>query len=308
MKSIKFKSIFNLTLLFLITATSANAQMPIDGFFSEKGTFSFTTSYTNSKFDEFYVGEMKTGPVPAHNEISQNIFSLYGTYAATDNLGLVVNLPYFSSNGDGAADPVNGETNQSDFQDLGLYAKYRFAQTNFEGGGINFLTALGFTIPLGYEPNGILSNGGGSFNTDIGLGAQLNTDAGIFTSLIGSYSFRGSAEDNFGTNGGDDFEVPNAFLLNGKLGYASNSFYIDAYVRYQSSSDGRDITDMDFGGRFPETQVDYTIIGLTTYVPFSPSFGASAGYGTVVDGRNLGDANLFNVGLTYKFNNSSNDQ
>ncbi|WP_411768072.1 hypothetical protein [Winogradskyella sp. A3E31] len=295
-------------ILFLFSTSIAFAQMPIDGFFTEKGTLNLTASYGNSTFDEFYVGEMKVGPVPVHNEISQNIFSLYGTYALSDDLGLIVNLPYIASSGEGGADPVNGQTEQNDFQDLGIYAKYRFAQSDFSGGNINYLAGFGFSIPLGYEPNGLLSNGSGSFNTDLSLGGQWNTDVGLFTSLIAGYSFRGNAVDNLGTNGGDDLDVPNAFLLNGKLGYTSKGFYADAYVRYQSSSDGRDISDDDFGGRFPETQVDYTVLGISTYVPLSSCFGVSAGYGTVVDGRNVGDSNIFNVGVTFKFKTGSNTQ
>ncbi|MGB5943802.1 MAG: hypothetical protein WBG71_13045 [Leeuwenhoekiella sp.] len=278
-----------------------SAQSMIDGFFSKKGELSLTASYTSSTFEEFYLGEELQPAVPAHNEISQNIYSLYAKYALSDDFSVILSLPYFSSNGDGAPDPVNGETEQKDFQDISLYAKYRLGRVDLESGNIDFLSALGFNIPTGYEPNGILSNGNGAFATNLHLGAQWNTGSGFFTSAIFGYSLRGKADNNFGVNGGDDFDVPNAFLSTGKIGYATESFYIDAYVNYQGSSDGVDIGGTGFAGNFPETQVDFTVLGTNAYVPVGDTLGLSAGYGFVVNGRNLGDASIFSLGATFVF-------
>lgn len=297
-----------LTTFLLFSTVFAIGQTSFDGFFPKKGKLSLTTSYTRTSYDEFYVGKEITSPVPAHNEVNQNIYTLYGTYAVSDNLGIIVNFPYFAAEGDGEPDPINGKTEQNDIQDINIYGKYRFAQSKFNGGSVDYLTALGFTIPTGYQSNGILSIGSGSFNTNLHAGAQLNTNLGLFASVLAGYSFRGEADDDFGTNGGEDFDVPDAFLFTGKIGYATSNFYVDGYVNYQASTDGWDLTDPNFGGRFPESKVSYTLLGISAYVPVTQLIGVSAGYGTVIDGRNIGDTNFFNFGLTFNIHTASKIQ
>lgn len=303
----KLKNI-NLLILLALSMISPlmQAQGIIDGFYSPKGKISLTASYTRTAYDEFYVGQEKVGPVPALNKVTQDIFSIYGKYGLSDNLTLILNVPYISASGDGEPDPVNGETKQSDFQDLALAAKYRPFSLAISGGKIDGITSLGIGIPAGYEPNGILSLGSGAFTTDLHVGGQLQLDAGFFTTLVIGYSLRGKAEDNFGTNNGSDFDVPNALLAMGKVGYSSSRFYIEAWIDHQkTSSDGVDIMGPGFSGNFPETRVDYTRFGVSGYVPIVPNFGLSAGFGTVLDGRNVGDTTYFNTGITYSFDTQS---
>ncbi len=292
-----------ITLCILITVMSfvstSQAQGILDGFAVPKGELSITASYTRSTFHEFYVGEELTGPVPAHEEIDQNIFSLYAKYGVNDKFSFILSLPYISAQGNGVADPVNGETDISDFQDISVYGKYLPYTAGLPGGKLAIVTGAGVSFPLGYEPNGILSVGSGAFTTNFHAGFHLQADSGIFTTLIAGYSLRSDADDNFNVLATGDFDVPNAFLLSGKLGYAASKFYVEGWVDYQSSTSGIDINDADFGGRFPETNVEYTRLGATVYVPVTSTIGLSAGYGTVVDGRNLGDANNISGGITF---------
>ncbi|WP_298950028.1 hypothetical protein [uncultured Nonlabens sp.] len=294
------KTNFLFSLLVTVVCTSTVfSQGLVDGFFNPKGDLSVTASYTRSTFDTFYVGKVKADPIPAHNEIEQDLYNLYAKYSITDNLTVIANVPYINAQGNGVADPVNGTTEQSDFQDISLYGKYRAFSTKIGKTRLDGLGAVGVTLPSGYEPNGILSLGSGAVTSNLHLGAHLQADSGLFATAVAGYSLRGNADDNIGVNGGNDLDVPDALLFMGKIGYSNALFYVEAWMDYQSSTDGRDISDADFGGRFPETEVDYTRIGVTAYVPVLPSLGLSAGYGTLVDGRNVGDSNYFNLGVTY---------
>ena len=291
----------------LMTGSIVQAQGLVDGYYNQKGHLAVTTSYTRvGAYDEFYVGKEKTGPVPVHNEISQDIFGVYAKYGLLDDLTLVLNVPYIATKGYGNPDPVNGETKQSDFQDVCLTAKYRPFRADFSSGRIDGITALGFAIPSGYEPNGILSIGNGAFSTDLHIGGHLQLNGGFFSTLIAGYSFRGKASDNLGTNGGADFDVPNAFLAVGKLGYAASKFYVELWMDYQaSSSDGVDIMGPGFANNFPETRVDYTRLGISGSVPITKGIGLSAGYGTLLDGRNIGNSGYFSTGVTFSFDTAS---
>ncbi len=290
----------------LMIASITHAQGIIDGFYNPKGKISLTASYTGTAFDEFYVGMEKVGPVPAHNKITQDILGLYAKYGLFDNLTLVLNAPYISANGEGDPDPVNGETKQSGFQDLAIAAKYRPFSVGLSGGKIDGITSLGFGIPTGYEPNGLLSIGTGAFTTDLHVGGHLQLNAGFFSTLVVGYSLRGKADNTFNTADGNDFEVPNAFLAMGKVGYTSSKFYVEAWIDYQgTSSDGVDIMGPGFAGNFPETRVDYTRFGVSGYVPIISGLGVGAGFGTVLDGRNIGNTTYFNTGITYSFDTQS---
>ena len=289
-----------LVALSLICYLPSQSQKIIDGFFNEQGSLSLTAGYTNTHYDSFYVGTMKVDQVPV-GDVDQDIFSLYGKFAITDDFTVITSVPYISEEAGGNPDPINGESKLSDFQDIQIALKYRLHRFQIDDNNtFVVLAAAGVTIPGGYEPNGIISLGTGSFNENFSLGAQYNNASGFFISAITGYSFRGKADDNFDILvSRDEFNVPNALLFNGRVGYAGSHFYLEAFADVQSSVNGVDIMGPGFGNNFPETEVDYTVVGLSAYVPLGSSFGVSGAYGTTTSGRNIGDTDYFNVGLTY---------
>lgn len=296
-----FKSLAT-TSLFLLSLTSLSAQSTTDGFFQPKGQGNLTASYTRSVFDAFFVGDERVEGVPAHNEITQQIFSLYGTYGITDRLTVIANVPFITADGDGEADPVNGETEVSGLQDVSLALKYQlFSLAVGNSSQLRGIGGLGVGIPGGYQPNGILSLGNGAFATDLSLGGHLQTDGGFFVTGVAGYSLRGTTDDELNTVAADELDVPDALLLTGKIGYGNDKFFASAWIDHQSSLDGVDIMGEGFSGNFPETEVNYTRAGLNIYVPVTQSIGLSAYYGTVLSGRNLGDSNFVGGGVTYSF-------
>lgn len=295
---INFSTLF-ITLICL-TAQNAIAQGLVDGFFNKKGEASLSLSYSNSKFDSFYVGKTKIDGVPAHNEISQNIFNFYANYGITDKLTAIVSLPYISAEGDGDPDPINGTTEQSDIQDLNVMVKYAFYKDELSSGNMTYFGAFGGSIPLGYEPNGILSIGNGAPALDAKLGMHYYNNNGIFGTLAFGYTVRGYADNNLNLGDGSDFNAQNSISTLLKVGYNCKMFYIDAWFDSQSSSNkGVDIGGEGFFGNFPETRVNYARVGGDLFVPIVNNFGVSIGIGATVDGRNLGNATTYTGGIVY---------
>ena len=299
---------FFLLLLVATLSTSDRAllaQGMVDGFFQPRGQGSITLGYAKVRADEFYVADMKVGPIPAHNEITQDIFSLFANYGLTDDLTVVVSAPYIRAAGDGAADPFNSETSVSGLQDIQAVLKYRVVSVETGGGRFDGLVSLGGTIPTGYENNGILSLGSGATAADFGLGGHYHFDSGLFFTAVGSYSLRGEAENNFGVSPenvtAQDFDVPNALLGMAKVGYAGANFYAEGWIDTQQSLDGVDIMGPGFFGNFPETEVNYTRVGASVYVPFGRHLGGSISYSTLIDGRNISASNLIGAALTVGF-------
>ncbi|MCL7763764.1 transporter [Polaribacter sp. Z014] len=284
----------------LALTTQTNAQGLLDGFTPKKGDLSVTASYTSSNYEKFYAGETKMDAVPAHNEIDQNVYSLYAKYGITNKLSVVLNAPYISAEGNGIADPLNGTTKQDGFQDISIGLKYNAYTFNFEKVNLDVITGLSVDIPTGYEANGILSLGNNTFSTNLTAGLHLQNDVGLFATFLNSYQFRGDADN---TVGGADFDVPNAYYATTKIGYASSLIYVEGWLDYLASTDGVDIGGAGFtGNNFPETKVEYTRLGATIYKNIIPELGASVGFSAVVDGRNIGKSTNYSVGLTYNLN------
>ena len=191
----RFKFLVSLSMLTVLCIDVSNAQGPVDGFFDKKGKASITLAYSYGNYDEFYVGGQKVEGVPAHNEIDQTIYSLYAKYGLADNISIIASLPYIKAEGDGIADPVNGTTEQSDFQDINLFVKWAPYVEELNSGSMTYFLALGGLIPLGYEPNGILSLGTGAPGLDAKLGLQYNNDSGFFGTFIAGYGLRGKAKN-----------------------------------------------------------------------------------------------------------------
>ncbi len=294
----KNKNIIRATILMLFAVSfKTQAQGYVDGFFSEVGALSVTTTYTRGSFEQFYFGEQKRDlndeEVTPFSELTQDIYSVYAKYEIATDLVTYINVPFVVGNGGGVTDPINNETSVSGIQDVSLGLKYRLKKYRFENSHLSILSALTIEIPGDYEPNGILSIGSGSMNADFTGGLHYNTNSGFFTTLLGSYSFR----DDLQSNG--DFNVPNAVVGTAKVGYANSFFYIDGWIDHISSTSGVDIGGAGFAGNFPETKVQFTKVGATLYKKFNEQFGLSAGAGTIIDGRNVGKSTTFSIGLTY---------
>lgn len=278
---------------FFAFSIQIHAQGNIDGFFSEVGALSVTTSYTNSSFDEFYAGTTLIKSVPDHNKITQDIFNIYAKYELASDLVTFLNIPYVVAKGNGVADSVNGNTEVSGIQDVVFGLKYKFLKVKNDTGDFNVIGGVSFHIPADYEPNGILSIGTGSFNTDFTGGIHYQSDFGYFITALATYSHRDDVQFN------GNFIVPNAFLGLAKLGYANRWIYVDGWLDYTASLSGVDINDTT--NNFPETQVVFTRVGGTLSKKFGRSgFAASLGASTVLDGKNTGKATTLSLGLTYE--------
>ena len=276
-----------------------NAQGFIDGFFSEVGALSVTTSYSNSSFSDFYLGETLTEGVPDHNEIQQDIFDVYAKYEIAPDLVTYINIPYIMAKGNGVPDAVNGQTEVAGIQDVALGIKYRFHRFKYETSDFSIIGGLTFEVPGNYEQNGILSIGSGAFSTDFTAGGHFQSEKGYFLTSFFTYSYRDDVQFN------GHFIVPNAMMGLVKLGYANKYFYADGWLDHTQSLSGVDIDGDDFVqngiAQFPATKVVFTRVGGTLSKKIGRSgFAASLAGITVLDGRNTGKATTFSVGLTYE--------
>ena len=276
-----------------VLVTSLIYAQPItDGFMKGKGSGSLVVSYSWERYDEFFFADTRMdAPPPYGGQITTRSISLYGVLGLTDNLDLILNVPYINADGDGQAPP---EQAVSALQDASVFIKWRPLFIETDAGNLSFLGALGFAIPLSdYSADAVLSIGNQATRADLRLISHFISNAGIFGELQAGYSLRSN-------------DVPNATLLSAKFGYAAEKFYIDLWSETQiSDSDAPDIGQAPFfsetSSPFSQTRVNYTQIGVSLFVPVVSGFGVSAGVGQYVSGRNVGLATRFSGGLVYSF-------
>ena len=290
--TINAKLIVSLVFAGALANSFSYAQPVTDGFTKGKGNGSLVVSYSWERYDEFYFGDTKM-PAPSDygGQITTQSFSLYGVVGLTDNLDIILNIPYISADGDGQAPP---EQAVSGLQDASLFLKWRPLFIETDAGNLSFLGALGFATPLSdYSANAVLSIGNQSSRADLRLMTHFMSTSGVFGELQAGYSLRSD-------------DVPNATLLSAKVGYAAEKFYVALWSESQiSDSDAPDIGQAPFfsetASPFSQTRVNYTQIGTTVFVPIVSSLGLSAGVGQYVGGRNVGLSTRFSGGVVYSF-------
>ena len=275
---------FRVLLVFLLisSTTFLQAQSPISGFMQNKGNGSLVFSYNLESYDEVYLVPQKVYSVPIFKRVEINSLSFYGTYAITDKLNLVLNLPYIQSKGNASSQVLknlNYENTREGLQDVAAYLKYNPINISVASGNLSLVGALGLKTPVGnYKVDeglqSIIAIGNRATTISGSAIALYKHQSGFFTSGQLGYAVR--------TN-----NVPSAFTSEFKIGLAAN-YYVDAYIANQISTGGTDILAEGFQGFFPSTKVNFMRVGLNSFFPVYGGFGLGGGASMYIDGRNLG--------------------
>ncbi len=293
---IRKQVLFIATIAAISVSNVTFAQSPISGFMQGKGKGNISVSYGSEKYDKVYFIPEEVEGVPIFNEVKVNSTSLYGTYGITDQIDVVVALPYITAKGMASEQVLTNlglENERKGLQDVSVFVKY--SPFNFDLGNatLRLIGALGLKTPVGdYKVDegvqSIIAIGNRSTTISTTGMAMFKTNSGVFASA--------QLAGNFASN-----DVPNSIATEVKVGFAASKFYVDGFVATQKSTEGVDIFGEGFKAFFPETKVNYTKIGLNAYAPVSKNFGLAAGVSSLVAGRNIGKATGFYGGLIYKF-------
>lgn len=281
----------------LCLASTAQAQSLVSGFMAGKQHGSVVFTGTAERYSNVFLVPDKVGEVPIFREVQVSSLNLYANYGVTDNVEVVLSVPYIQSRGK-ADDRVlqdQGYTNtRRGLQDVSALLKFKTFSTPVGNSQLDLLGVVGVSTPASnYQSQADLAyiiaigNRATKFTT-LGI-AQLRTPSGVFVMGQAGYSLR--------TN-----PVPNAFLAETKVGYAGLNLYAEAWASYQqSSSKGTDILQPGFTGLFTATQVNYTRVGVSVFKPLTKGFGVTAGASRYLAGRNVGQSTGVSLGVAYNY-------
>jgi hypothetical protein len=254
--------------------------LDVNGFLPAAGQGDVALSYTSESWDEFWVGDMEVAE-PALGTVDTESWTLWGRFGLTDDVALIVNLPYVSTDGDGPA-PFEG----SDLQDLTVMALLRFA--SIESGDIRhrWLLGAGLRTPAsGYEANAPIDIGDGTTDILTRLVYQIEYRNFYASQQIG-YDLR-------------SLDAPDNWALYTELGLTTGRLTWIGYYQQVLADGGTDIGDPGF--TFPSNEEEYEKAGLRIFARLTDRFGVSAAGFTTLDGRNTAKTEGYSGGLVVGF-------
>ena len=256
----------------IIVASQGYSQGQIDGFY--RGQHNFTSvlgfGYEDNK-------DYRIGREPSELKRTTRYINIFTAYGITDHLDIQVSIPYIEND------------RYSQFQDLTLFAKYRFIDKPTTNGKLQFSFGLGFSTPLSdYAIGGLFDIGQQATVIDSRALLHFQWNSSWFITAQSGFSFK-------------FVEVPNSLPVVLKIGHAGDKWYYDLFYDSQYAFGGIDYRGTPSPQNFRELGVDYHKLGATLYRNIYQNFGAYISYANIVDGRNTFLGPSYGVGLVYDF-------
>lgn len=195
--------LLTISILFLVQGF---AQGRIDGFYKGQGAGSAVLGFGYEDSKKYYAGDMKL-------DLGRTVVygSIFVDYGITQDLDASVSLPYIASD------------DNSDFQDMALWLKYRLFDQALSSGNLEFSVAGGFSTPVSdYELGGLNDIGQQATIIDLRGMVHYKINSGWFVTLQSGYSFKLE-------------ETPNSIPVTLKAGHAGSNWYYDLFYDYQHS-------------------------------------------------------------------------
>ena len=285
------------------------AQTEIDGLMMNKNLFCAGALYGKNSWKNYWEGSYKRENLNL-GKVSANTFLIDGNYGLKDNLNILFNVQYISTNA--SAGQLEG---QKGLQDLAMFVKWVPYEIDLKGGTFGIIGIGGFSIPMSnYTPDLLPLSIGLQSNTATArlmIDYQKNT---WFGTISGSYTYRGNVKldrNTYYTNElhySNVVQMPNVTNFNIRMGYRSDAWVIEGYANKWTCQSGFDITKNNVP--FVSNKMDATTIGL--HLKYTTKFVSGleiiADGFTTVAGRNVGQTKGFNAGFFYIMNFSKKEK
>ncbi|MCU0352509.1 MAG: transporter [Cytophagales bacterium] len=289
-----------LVLSFLLVGRLA-AQTPTDGLMMSRGNFCAALVYNHSQWNQYWEGTNFRAN-PNLGTVSMQSGMAMGALGITDNLNLIVALPYVQTRA--SASYLQG---QRGFQDASVWLKYRFAKTQVVGGTLSAFVTGGVSTPTtnylaDYLP---LSIGLRSQTASSRLVLDYLSKPGFYVTAQAGYTRRGNIRIDrdsylyenrlYYTN---EVRVPDMADGTVRIGFRNKRFQTDVYLERFAALSGDDIRYNDMP--FPTNAMKATTVGWYGRLNIK-QLSIIGGASHVLSGRNVGQSTGFSAGVLYAF-------
>jgi len=288
---------------FLTSISQLYAQTDMDAIMMNKKQFCNGFVYDYSSWDHYWEGKLKR-----NNEnlgtISTQMVMFMSNYGITDNLNVMVGLPYIWSNA--SAGTLHG---LKGIQDLSLFVKWRPVNYSFGKNKISLFVVGGIATPLSDYVIDFLPLAVGMGSTNVISRAMIDYKWKRFT-VTGSGAFIWRSNISLDRTAyydtelhyTDEVKMPNAFQYQVRAGYRGKYLMTEALLTRWITDGGFDITRNNMP--FPSNRMNATMIGASVKYTLKQltnlSFTLGGNY--TVDGRNVGQSKTVSVGAFYLVN------
>lgn len=289
-----------------VSALSASAQTDIDALMMEKNAFCVGPMYSFSSWENYWEGTLKRDNANL-GKITTQMLGVMGNYGVTRKLNLLFNVPYvWTKVSAGTLQGMKG------FQDLSLFAKYRFLQKKVGNGKVSVFAVAGLSAPLSkYTPDYLPLSIGLRSKT---VSARILGDfqqGDFFVTGSATYVLRDNIEidrDSYFTtvmHYSNEVEMPNAANFNFRAGIRNHRIIAEAVVNNWTTLGGFDMTRNNMP--FPSNRMNATTAGVNIKytLPSLPQLSIVAGGNATLAGRNTGQSTNVYGSFFYVFDFSS---
>ncbi|MBN8821725.1 MULTISPECIES: hypothetical protein [unclassified Spirosoma] len=291
-------ALFTLTTLFI--SRQARAQWMIGGFMQGHRKASLAIIGSQESYSTYFINKTETKN-PNLGTVTTQALTAVGTYGLGYDLDLIVAAPYIRTEASAGYFPK-----QEGFQDAS--ATLRWEAYDYKLGKklrLSWLFAVGYSMPIqNYVNDAMVAIGRGSKNWDGRTMLHLKGKSFFITGQYG-YIRRGQVTldhvvnyydpSQLNPNSGSKVNVPDVTEIIVRGGYVNTWLNLDVWGQQQTPYTKG--TDIGPGIPFPTNAVGFTRLGATAYLRLAKQFGLTAGYNTIIDGRNVGKSSQINAGL-----------
>ncbi|NTS41791.1 transporter [Flavisolibacter sp. BT320] len=288
--------------LALFFSTTGMAQTDLDAILMNKSQFCSGFLYNHSSWDNYWEGKLKRTNENIGTITTQSVMYM-ATYGITNDLNVIAGAPYVWSKA--SAGTLKG---MSGVQDISAFIKWRALNKNFGSNKLSLFLIGGISAPLSnYVVDHLpLSIGMGS-TSFLGRGMvdfqhkRLNVTASAAYIRRNNVEIDRTAYYDTEMHYTNKIEMPDAAQYQLRAGYRGKYLLAEALLNNFTTLGGFDMTRNNMP--FPSNRMNATSLGLQLKYTLKSMTNLSllAGATTTVAGRNMGQANSFNLGAFYAF-------
>jgi hypothetical protein len=290
----------------LLSVCSVWGQTPTDGLMMSPYELCSVVQYNRSQWSNYWEGTRKRNNENIGTLTSQSV-ALMGAYGINKRLNLIFSLPYITN--EASAGNMKG---LSGVQDLSLWAKYRWLHQPTEIGKLSSFITLGGSLPAGrYVPDWLpFSIGMGARTASARAIVHYRLNQGWYATAQSGFTYRSNIHifrDAYQFDGQllytNEVKVPHAADATLRIGYLQKNTQLDVFAHHEAALSGDDIRRNDMP--FPTNRMVGTSIGcygkFSYDLPNKSELSLTGQLSRIVQGRNIGQATSFSVGVLYAF-------
>ena len=291
---------------FFISLHVSIAQSPSDALMMQKNEICLAAIYQHDTWHQYWEGTLLRENLNIGTLTRKTAMPMVA-YGLSERLNAFISLPFVATTASGGQ-----MAGVSGWQDLGIFAKYKFYDTK----AFQLFGSAGYSFPVTNYLSDYMPLNLGLSTDEISMRciAKYELASKVYMRVSGAYIYRSTTEaerdyyyyDNtsYYTN---TMDVPSVITADGAIGawLFDSQIQLEVNAAIQNGLSGDDIRRQNTPQ--PTNKMNNTNVGA--YIRYLPTFlkgwSIIGNYAQVIEGRNVGKSQIYSCGITYQFQTKS---